>query len=257
MNAHPLEFLDVLCGVGPAFDLSPKDATVETLLANMDRLGVAEAAVTSLGAAIHRPMAANRELSERLREEPRLHPVWMVAMPQFGHFPPAEALAVEMRAAGVRMLRMCVGANTPFARIPLSPVEAHLDEMAGRRIPLVVEVRSIDLAVDGALETLLRNWPDLPVILSVPKAVGPIDSLLYSQWERGRNLRVELSGMQTLGFVEYVVQRFDGDRIVYGSRYPYFTQLQAMLQVIYADVPDQARRAIAGDTVRGLLDGAG
>jgi hypothetical protein len=32
-----------------------------------------------------------------------------------------------------------------------------------------------------------------------------------------------------------------------------FTPLQTMLQVVYADVDDAAKRAIAGDTVRDLL----
>ena len=40
---------------------------------------------------------------------------------------------------------------------------------------------------------------------------------------------------------------------MYGSRHPHFTPLQTMLQVIYADVDEPAKRAIAGDTLRGLL----
>ena len=257
INTHPLNFLDVLAGIGPTYDAGPADgATREGLLASMNRFGIAEAAVACLGAAHYAPDALNRTLSDGTKSEPRLHPVWVVSSPAFGDFPPAERLAADMAQGGVRMLRLLVGPARPFSRLKPILLEPLLDEMAERRIPLAIDAAKPDLAVDGGLEDLLAGWPELPVILSFPKVEASADMLIYALWEKGRNLRLELSGVQTLGVVEDICATFDAGRLVYGSRYPYFTQLQGMLQVIYADIPDRARRAIAGDTARMLMEEA-
>ena len=254
VKTHPLKFLDVLAGTGPMYDAGAADgATRQGLLASMDRLGIAEAAVACLGAANYRTMGPNRALSDSLCDEPRLYPVWVIGSPAFGDFPPAESFVAEMREAGVRMLRMLTGPGKPFSRIKPILIERHLDEMAARRIPLIVDVAGPGLAVDGGLEDLLAGWPELPVVLSLPKIEASADMLAYALWEKGRNLRMELSGVQCLGIVEEICARFGADRLLYGSRYPHFTQLQAMLQVIYADISEDARRAIAGGTARNLM----
>ena len=56
-----------------------------------------------------------------------------------------------------------------------------------------------------------------------------------------------------MGTLEKIVERFGPERVVYGSRYPYFTPLQSMLQIIYAGIDEEAKRKIAGDNMRSLL----
>jgi predicted TIM-barrel fold metal-dependent hydrolase len=119
-------------------------------------------------------------------------------------------------------------------------------------VPLLVDASDQRLLRAADIEPVLKAWPEMPFILSVPK-IEQNDRWFYYLWERYDSFYVDLPGYQVLGGIASVVQRFGPRRLIYGSRYPYFTPLQTMLQVVYSEIDESARRAIAGDTLRGLL----
>jgi predicted TIM-barrel fold metal-dependent hydrolase len=127
------------------------------------------------------------------------------------------------------------------------------DHLAPCRTPVFIDcLDTLEQAATAQLRELLDHWPTLPVIVGFPK-VEHDDRRLYCLWERSAQFHLELSGYQTLGAIEAVTQRFGPDRLVFGSKSPYFTPLQSMLQVIYSRIDETAKCAIAGGTLRRLL----
>ena len=252
---HPLNFFDCNCGLGPwmggparGYDGSPR-----TLLQTMDSMGIAEACAYALSEYECNPGAGNAWLARELAANPRLHPVLVIGPHQCGEWPSPADLPARLEAAGAKMARLPLGAMTAMKELDILLLEGLADCLTARKAPLFIDcLGSLEQARAADLKTLLERWPTLPVILSFPKT-GQQDRMLHCLWERFPNFYVELAGYQTLGIIEDVTRRFGGRRMVFGSRYPHFTPLQTMLQVIYSGVEDAVKREIAGDTVRALL----
>ena len=223
------------------------------LLRAMDGLGIAEACPFALAEYDGNPGAGNAWLANAAQGEPRLHPALVIGPNRCGEFIAPANLPAAMRACGARLLRLPLGPLMSQAQLEVCLIADILDALAAHRIPLLVDCTvSLDQARTAELLALLRGWPDLHVILSFPKVTHD-DRRFYYLWERFNHFHVDLPGYQTLGMIEDVTRRFGSDRIVFGTRYPHFTPLQTMLQVIYSDVDDTVKRAIAGDTLRRLL----
>ena len=102
-----MDIFDMNCMLGPTrTDREPCFRTPEALLAEMDRVGIAEALVYASHAAMGHPADANAWVVEATRAHPRLHPCWAVLPPGTGELPEPEELVAQMRAQGVRAARM-------------------------------------------------------------------------------------------------------------------------------------------------------
>ncbi|NLT41066.1 MAG: amidohydrolase family protein [Anaerolineae bacterium] len=248
-----MEFVDINCCVGPYYNPPPGlDWSAAGLLARMDDLGIAEACVAPLMGRDYDPWMSNVWLSENVPPSPRLHRMWTAAAHHSAEFPPPDALLEGMRRHNVCLLRLCLYAEAYVSRLDV-PIFAELfDALAQHRVPILLDCSGALTLGATELEPVLQRWPDMPVVLSVAKIVQH-DRWLYYLWEHYSNLYVDLPGYQCLGGTEAVVQRFGAERLLFGSRYPYFTPLQSMLQVVYADIDDAAKWAIAGGTARRLL----
>lgn len=253
-SVHPLEFVDVNCAIGPYYNPPPEyDPSAQALLARMDELGIAEACPVALMGRDYSPWEGNLWLQKNLPASPRLHPVWAVAPHYSGEFPAPAELLERMAAAGVRMVRLFLSGVLSFLdRLDLPVLRELFDALAAHRVPLLLDCYDPLLLHAQELEPLLSSWPQMPVILLLPKVVQN-ERWFHYLWERYDNLYLELSGYQVLGGIENICRRFGAERLLYGSRYPYFTPLQSMLQLIYSDIDEASKKAIAGGTARKLL----
>jgi predicted TIM-barrel fold metal-dependent hydrolase len=254
MPIHPLNFLDVNCGIGAYYN-PPRglDPSPEALLRKMDELGIAESAVFHFKAQQYNYSEGNSTLVKEISGEPRLRPVLLVGPHHTGEVSEPKELCEFMKVNDARILKMYFGVQ-PFVPGPdpflLGPL---LDSLAQRRVILLLEYANhLDIHMQW-LRDILEDWPDVKIVLIAPKYEYH-DRYFYALWERYDNFFLELAGYQGLGSIEAVVERFGAERILYGSRYPYFTPLQTMLQIIYAEIDDEAKRKIAGDNVRKLLE---
>jgi hypothetical protein len=248
---HPLKFLDCNCGVGPY--LGGPANSVDALLQKMDALGIAEACPFALSEYDGECGSGNAWVAQAARGNARLHPVWVLGPHHCGEYPAPRDIPAMFARAGVRMARAPLGKMVPLKTLDLCLMEELLDVLCERRIPLLLDCQdSSDQAGTQDLKTILQRWSALPVIVTFPK-LEQTDRRLYYLWERFDRLYVDLSPCQTLGGIEAVTQRFGSNRLVFGSRFPFFTPLQTMLQVIYSQVDDTVKADIAGGTVRRLL----
>lgn len=250
MPIHPLQFLDCNCGVGP---YAGGDDSTDALVRKMDSLGVAEAMPFALSEYEANMGEGNARLAADTAAVARLHPAWVAIAHQCGEGPTPDELFEQMSRHDVRMIRIGLHKTTFSSDLDLCLLEDLFDRLAPHRIIVYIDCRlSFEQVKTQTMKTLLRTWADMPVVLGVPK-IEMQDRVFYYLWERFDNFLIELSGYQVLGGIEAVFARFGSDRIVFGTRYPHFTPLQTMLQIIYSRVEESVKKDIAGATMRRLL----
>ena len=251
---HPLNFLDVNCGIGTRRNVAPdEDVSAAALLRAMDEQGIAEACPFHAIARDHCLAEGNAALIDDTRGHERLRPVWIVSPHHTGECLRPDELLAAMKTDGVRLARICFGPEQYVPRLDLFVFEGLFDALAGAAVPLIVTYQDAAAVAWAEIADALARWPGLRIILGTPKVTFH-DRCYYALWERFDSFFVELSGYQVMDGIENVTRQFGPDRLVFGTRYPHFGALQTMLHVIYAEVDDEVKRGIAGDTVRRLME---
>jgi predicted TIM-barrel fold metal-dependent hydrolase len=233
--------------------------TAEALLAEMDRVGVAEAVVYHIVGREYAPAMGNQMLVDAVRTHPRLHPAWIVLPPFTGEQPPTDELVARMREEGVRVARMFPSTDSLDHRFAVrewcvGPVLAALEE-AG--IPLQLDYglfRRGEPPWDDIVE-VCQHHPDLPVMLM--DVQGRNNRTLYALLDRFEQLSIQTGGLNVHRGIEDVCLRFGADRLVFGSGFPGASMGAARFDLDRALVSEAERAAIGAGNLRRLLTGAG
>ncbi len=238
--------------------------TPARLVAELDRVGIHEAAVYHVLAREHAPAAGNALLGRELAglaepERRRLHPVGVVLPPHTGELPEPETLVRELLAGGTRMARIFPSADMGGHRFSLAPWCSGelLTALERARMPLAVDFTLFRRGEPPWREVydLAESHPDLPVILM--DIQGRNNRTLYPLLKRFPNLLVQTAGFNVHHGLEDLCERFGAHRAVFGSGYPVQSLGGARLQLDRADLPEADRALIAGGTLTGLLARAG
>ena len=102
-----------------------------------------------------------------------------------------------------------------------------------------------------ALATLLENFPSLNVLLLDTGYRS--DRYLFPLLRKFPNLYFDSSMYLGHRQLEWYLERFGPDRIVFGSRLPLYTPAAALTVLGTARVPESVRHAVAGENLRRLL----
>ena len=255
----PFALFDCNCMLGRAPVRQPGAFfAVDGLLEEMDRLGIEQALVYSSIAQHYDPATGNRLLLEELaaagRPE-RLHACW-VLLPHATHemgVDSAEVLVERMLAAGVRAARLFPTQH----RFSLSDWSAGplLRALERHRVPVFIDFGNVhwsDRNTDwDALYHLLKAHARLPVVL-VHEGIGS-DRYLYPLMEAFPDLLLETSYYQPHRGIEAICRRFGHERLLFGTGMPVWAPGPAISMLAYADISDDARRAIGRENLRRLL----
>lgn len=252
-------FFDANCTVGRHMKLRPGGLhTTDDLLAEMDHHGIAEALVVhSLSRETH-PALGNPRALEAAASSDRLHPAWC-AVHTVAHDdqPPPPELLEQMRAHRVGALFLF----TQQYRLDLSDwcVDALLAPFAEQGAPVFICPNEVGPHAMGMDETdwpavvgLCQRWPGLPVVVSERRMRRSHRTILQAL-ETCPNLRLEISGLWLYRALEFIVERFGPERLIFGSNWPAYGQHMTLATVAMADIDDDAKRKIAGDNLRDLL----
>ncbi len=259
--------LDANCLLGPTpTDHAPSLSTPATLLAEMDRLGIAESLVHSTHALFDHPADGNqRLLADIAAHRDRLHPAWVLLPPVCGDANTSARLVEQMQSAGVRAAFL-YPRQQGYLLLPhlLGDLPAAL-EAAG--LPLFIHVGShhkedktadtLQPAEWAGLAALCAAHPRLPVILC---GCDGSDRTLWMLWSQTPNLSIELSGLRSpygLRVLESAegetIRQFALSRLVLGTGLPYYDPGGALGLVRWGLRREAHRAAIAGDNLRRLL----
>lgn len=225
----------------------------EALLAEMDHYGIARAVVTHYAARQAHPDIGN---PATLRfAGPRLAAAWSF-VPSVGHRSDAPRAIDAALAAGVRILRYYP--KDYFVPFSASAISDFAEAMQERRIPLFVDFASH--ANYGQFETdwecliaVCRAFCDLPVITTEYRIRS--NRMLFRALALCANLRVCTSAIWLYKNIDHIVAEFGAGRLLFGTNIPAFDPAIPVAMLRFAEIPDDAKAAIASGNLEALLAG--
>ncbi len=249
VNIQKLRFFDCNCSVGRvAYPHLSDIPDVEGLLKEMGRAGIEEAMVYHTVARYGHPPAGNALLTEAIKNNPRLHPVWVLLPHHTGEMPHPGRLLPEMEKHHVGAARLYPGAN--YHNFSLS--EWCSGELLGAleeaHIPLIVDMDTVSWE---DVYKILDNHKQLPVITAT--CTYRNNRYIYPLLEKYDNLFVELSRFMGAGTIEDMVERFGSHHLLFGTNMPQYTGTAAVSLLTYSAIDRTAKQAIAGENLGNLL----
>ena len=220
--------------------------TLESLLAEMDYAGIDKALVYHSLAKEYDPTLGNRKLLDEIKGNDRLCPCWVIMPHTTGEMPSPDALTNEMTACGVKAVRLFPSDHL-FSLSDWSCDEL-LKELENHNIVVIIELDQIGW--DG-INSLCSRYPRLPVIIT--NLNYRIDRYLYPLLDRFKNLHIEISGYQVHRGIEAICSRFGAEKLIFGSRMPYFIPGPAMALVEYSLISPKDKSLIASGNLGRLL----
>lgn len=240
-------FFDCNCMIGKRADRREGEPwSLDQLRADMQAHGIAEALVVHAWSRDYDPAAGNREIISAIGNEPGLHPCWAILPPGSGELSAPDAFVREMLDNQVlAAIAFPHAHNYSLSGWSMSSLLGALDS---RRIPLLLPYGQTSWE---EVDRLCSTYVYLPVLVT---------DLSYRQlrhllplWEKHRNLFVDLSWFSIHDGLSYLFERDLVGQILFGTNYPRYAPGAALTMVTYANIPESARRLVAGGTLRGII----
>ena len=208
------------------------------LLLEMDRFGIRRALASHFISHEYDAVEGNRALERDAN--PRLVPVWSSSTDA------ASIADLETRAP--RAARLWFGIlHHNFSSTAWCAGEL-LEYLQENRVLTLISRAEIEW---NAIAQLLQNFPRLRVLLL---DIGyRSDRYLFPLLKRFQNLYFDSSTYVAHRQLEWYLEHFGPDRVVFGSRLPLYTPAAALMTLGTARVPDSARLAVAGENLRRLI----
>ena len=220
------------------------------LLSAMDETGIKESLAWHIGQQEWSAADGNQLLADMVNGEPRLRGCWTILPPVTKELPGPAAFFAAMRERRIGALRAFPGDHRwVLCRESLGPL---LDGIVERRIPLLLSLRRGGVTWPMVYE-FLREAPLLVCVLCDLGDWG-CDRYFRPLLDRYPGVHVETSVLALHdAVIETVVPAHGADRLVFGTGFPDRSPAAAMLPLVHADIPDEAKRAIASGNARRLL----
>jgi len=247
-----VELLDLNAYVGkPTVPAAEWYDTPEALLAEMDHYGIARAVVTHYAARQAHPDIGNPE-TQRFTGS-RLSAAWSF-VPSVGGVSDAPRVIQAATDAGVRILRYYP--KDYFAPFSAAAIGDFLELMEERQLPLFVDFSSNSNY--GQFETdwegliaVCRAFPRLPVVTTEYRIRS--NRMLFRALALCENLRVCTSAIWLYKNIDHIVAEFGAGRLVFGTNIPAFDPAIPVAMLRFAEIPDEAKAAIASGNLEALL----
>ena len=208
------------------------------LLIEMDRFAIRRALASHFAGLEYDAIEGNRALERDAHS--RIVPAWTSS-------PDPSSLA-DIKRRGARAVRLWFGPlHHNFSSAPWCAGEL-FDYMQENHVLTVMSRPEIEW---DAIATLLENFPRLNVLLL---DIGyRSDRYLFPLLQKFPNVYFDSSMCVAHRQLEWYLEHFGFDRIVFGSRLPLYTPAAALTVLGTARVPEAVRYAVAGENLRRLL----
>jgi len=150
---------------------------------------------------------------------------------------------------GVRGVRIFpVRGNFPLATWALGSLCAWLTEHG---MPLFIWHTELDWS---SLRSLAKDFPGLSIVIETQtKKILYHTRPLFALMRECPNLLLEMSNFAGAGFVEFAVNEFGAERLIYGSFLPMNDPLVPAGMILDADIAASVQKLIAGGNLRRLV----
>jgi hypothetical protein len=237
---------DVNCAVGPWPTDRPLYETVDGLLTEMRRLGIARALVSHNLARSFDPPQGNQFLMDELAGHEELQPCWTLLPPSCGEMGTVDELLADMAVAGVRAVRLYPREHT-YSLDDWQCGEL-LAALSHRHYVVLLALAESNFT---EIERLCRTHPGLSLVVTGTgyRQLRPLFALL----SRCPNLYCDLSNFSTYLGVEEVLDRYGSDRLLFGTGLPAADPGGPIARVFYTDAPEPDITAMAHGNAERLL----
>ncbi|MGC9467714.1 MAG: amidohydrolase family protein [Anaerolineae bacterium] len=225
-------------------------ATLQALLAAMDRAGVDRALVWHIAQHDLAPQTGNALLTQAIAPHSRLFGCWAVLPNQAHEFPEPPVLFRQMQRTRTVALRVFPDSHRYLLnRVSIGEL---LEAMVARRMPLFLSVKR-GISWRGVYD-VLAEFPELTCVICDHGCWGE-DRMFRPLLERYPNVYVDTAQYLLDGGIEALVADYGARRILFGSGFPesYFGGM--MMALKHARIPDEAKAAIAYGNLTRLIDG--
>lgn len=128
------------------------------------------------------------------------------------------------------------------------------DFLIERSMPMFIQHTELDW---NDIYNFARENPKLQIIVeSQSKKILYHTRPLFALMKDCPNVLLEISNFVGPGFIEYTVEQFGPERLVYGSFMPLNDPFVPMGMIVYSPISKNAKKLIAGDNMRKLISGA-
>ncbi len=241
-------FFDAAC----RFGLAPNGtgATLQLLLEEMDRLGVAKALVRDFALGAQNAALSNLRLAEKLKEYPRLTGVWCLLPEQCNELPEPVKFFDEMKANRIGALTL-----QPYDHRWLpnrTTIGGYMEEAKARKVPVLLDAFFRQFR---DLDAFLKEFPDNYFIFTGNTGKWGIDRIFRPMMDCCKNLYFSIDGYWVPRGIEELVKRYGEHRILFGSGFPQYHAGSAMLQLKHAELKEETICRIASGNLEALLKG--
>ncbi|MFO7945294.1 MAG: amidohydrolase family protein [Armatimonadota bacterium] len=241
-----LRYMDCNCRIGTFEEMEDCYFTeIDSLLAEMEYLGIGDALVLHTWASRWSPPKGNKQLDEILADYDNLYPCYVGLPPVTGELPDPEefAAAVRQNHGAVRLFP----SEHQYDFTPWCVGEL-LEPLADHGVPLMIEITQTNW---DQVAAILDAFPDLPLVLL--DTYYRINRHIYPLMDKHENLHLETHTYQVPFGIEDVTRRFGAQRLLFGTNLPENEGGGALAQLEYADLPEEHKQQIAGGNLRNLL----
>jgi predicted TIM-barrel fold metal-dependent hydrolase len=99
---------------------------------------------------------------------------------------------------------------------------------------------------------LAQNFPNLNIIIFAQK-INAEGCRIYNLMSKCSNIYLNIAAYQKWMALEYLYHEFGADRLLFGSFAPLFDQEKIMLEIVYANIPAEAKEKISYKNLAKLL----
>ena len=237
--------------LGEGFPTSP-----QALAEAMDHFGIHEALVRDAIGEAGNAAGANEHILEVTRDNPRLHPVWMLLPPYTRDLPPPQELVAQMREHAVAAAWLNYGAlGLPLEEWVFGDM---LEPLAEARVPVFLsplgprEGQPTDVTDWSGVVRVCHAFPSLPVIATECR-VSKGQRAMWAALAKCANLHIDISILWLSRAVDYLAREFGAARMVFGTQLPRRTPGAVRMQLDYADLTPEQLAQIAGDNMREMI----
>lgn len=224
----------------------PAGGPVDTLRASLGRTGVHEAIVSHVRAWKHDIALGNRLLLTELAGHSGLYPCWVAAPDTCGEFGGADRFAAAALDAGIVAVR--VFPDDHGYRLTGPDLTDVLDAVAEASFPLLVDA---DQASWDDIEAVAHEHPRLRLVVCTVgyRTMRRISGVLA----RTGNVMIDLSYLGTHLAVEWLVERFGPERLLFGTGTPRRDPADAVTRLMWSELDDETVAAIGSGNLRSLI----
>jgi hypothetical protein len=224
----------------------PAGGSVDTLSVSLTHAGVDEAVVSHVRAWQQDILVGNDLVLTDLEHRPGMHPCWVAAPDTCGELGGTSRFVSAAQDSGVVAMRLFP--EDHGYRLPGPDMTELLAALAEAALPVLVDA---DQTSWDDIEAAAKQHPRLCLVACTVgyRTLRRIAGVLA----RTSNVALDLSYLGTHMAVEWLVERFGAQRMLFGTGTPRRDPADAVTRLLWSELDDQAVRAIGSDNLRGLL----